>query len=87
MEKIMKVVNLVVEKYIDTITLIIEKDLLTIEYLYFINGEQDVYKTLQVIEENNKLKLKFLPERNEKIVELNDLENIFEILKKQSQNM
>ena len=83
MEQLIKVILLVVEKYKDKINVIISGDMLTLEYLYYINEEQDVYKTMQVTQFEDKISIKFIPERITRLINLNELEEIFEILEKQ----
>lgn len=83
MEQLIKVILLVVKKYKNKINVIISGDMLTLEYLYYINGEQDVFKTIEVTEIEDKLSVRFIPERITKLINLNELEEIFEILEKQ----
>ena len=83
MQQLIKVVLLVFEKYRDKMNVIISGDMLTLEYLHYINGEQDVYKTIQVTEFEDKLSVEFIPERITRLINLNELEEIFEIQEKQ----
>lgn len=83
MQQLIKVVLLVCEKYKDKMNVIISGDVLTLEYLHYINGEQDVFKTIEVTEFEDKLSVKFIPERITKLINLNELEEIFEILERQ----
>lgn len=83
MKKLINIIQLVASNYIDKINLLLEKNLLTLEYLTYRNGEQDIYKTLQVEEFEDRLKVTILPEKITKITELNGLEKIFFILDKQ----
>ncbi len=84
MDNLMKIVNLVVEKYIDDITLIIDKDLLIIQYMYIRDEERDVYKLMQVREIGDKFYIHFVEDKIEKAITINELEDIFKIYKKQS---
>ena len=84
MYKLIEVIQRVADKYIENITLIIEKDLLTLEYMVYTNNEKDIYKTLQIEEFENKLKITFIPEKIEVITDLEGLDDIILILKKQS---
>ena len=84
MYKLIEVIQRVADKYIENITLIIEKDLLTLEYMVYTNNEKDIYKTLQIEEFKNKLKIIFIPEKIEIITDLEGLEDIILILEKQS---
>ena len=83
MKRLIKVLNLLVEKYIDNCDIIVDRDLLTLEYHTYKNGEIDVFNTLQIIEFKDKFKVKFVKEKFTKIVELNEFENIMDILKHQ----
>lgn len=83
MEKIKEVINLVIDKYLDTVNIILCKDMITLEYLYYKNGEQDAYKTIQITEFDDKLSIKIYPDKTTKIITVNELEDIFDILSKQ----
>lgn len=83
MEQLIKVILLVVEKYREKINVIISEDMLTLEYLYYINEEKDVYKTMQVTEFEDKISIRFIPEKITRIIEVNELEEIFNTLEKQ----
>lgn len=83
MGQLIKVILLVAEKYRYKINVIISGDMLTLEYLYYINDEQDVYKTIQVTQFEDKISIKFIPEKITRIIEVNELEEIFNILEKQ----
>lgn len=85
MEQLIEVIKLIAIKYIDTINIILEKDLITLEYLYYINNEKDVYKTMQIRSFDGKLKITYIPEYITKIINLEELEEIILILKKQSE--
>ena len=60
MERLIEVIKLIAIKYIDTINIILEKDLITLEYLYYINNEKDVYKTMQIRSFDGKLKITYI---------------------------
>lgn len=83
MKQILEVIDLVANKYLDKINILLNKDMLTLEYLYTINCEEDVYQTMQITEFDDKLSVKFYPEKINKIISVNELEDIFEILEKQ----
>lgn len=84
MQKLIEVIELVAEKYLDKINLILEKDLVTLEYLTYRYGEKDDFKIIQVREFEDKLSITFTPEKISKIVTIQELEDIFEILDKQN---
>lgn len=83
MKKLIDVIQLVAEKYIDRINLLLGKDNLTLEYIIHKNGEQDLYKTIQIKEIENKFELTIFPEKIIKTIEINELEDIILILEKQ----
>ena len=83
MQQLIKVILLVIEKYRDKMNVIISGDTLTLEYLHYINGEQDVFKTIEVTEFEDRLSVKYITERITKLINLNELEEIFEILERQ----
>ena len=83
MQKLIEVIKFIADKYLSTVNVIISENMLTLEYLYYINGEQDVYKTMQVTESNKELNIKFIPEKVTRKIEVSDLNDIFEILNKQ----
>lgn len=83
MKKIKEVINLVIDKYLDIVNILLCKDMLTLEYLYYVNEEQDAYKTIQITEFDDKLSIKIYPDKTTKIITVNDLEDIFDILSKQ----
>ena len=84
MEQLLELVKLILNKYKDVINIIICRDTITLEYLFFRNNEQDVYKTIEVKTFGNKFSITIIPERLTKLVTLNELEDIFEILHVQS---
>lgn len=80
----MDIINLINQKYSDNISLILDNDLLIIQYMYIRNGERDIYKLLQIKEFEDKFYIKFIDEKIEKIITIQELEDIFEMYKKQS---
>ena len=83
MQQLIEVVKLVSEKYKEKVNAIICEDILTLEYLYYINNEKDVYKTIEVKEKNGMLNVKVYPEKIVKDIKIEELEDIFEVLEKQ----
>lgn len=83
MQKLIEVTKMIAEKYMKDINLIVEKNLITLEYLTYREGEKDVYKTLQIIELKDKLQVTFIPERIVKEVDLKGLEELILTLEKQ----
>lgn len=83
MQQILKIIELVATKYIDDIELILNKDFLTLQYMYDFNNQRDVYKLMQIIETKGELTITFYPEKTSKVITIKDLENIFEEIKKQ----
>lgn len=83
MKNNVELIKLVINSYLDKIQLIINNDMVVLEYMYIIDGERDVYKTIEVTELEDKYCLKFYPENTTKIVTLDEFPDIFEILDKQ----
>lgn len=83
MEQLIEVIKLIAIKYIDTMNLILKKDLLILEYLYCKDKEKYVCQTINVKSTDGKLKITFIPEYITKTVNLEELEEIILILKKQ----
>ena len=83
MRQLIDVIMLVAEKYLNKLNVIISGNTLIMEYLHYINGEQDVYKTFEVTEFEDKLAVKFIPERITRIMTLEELEDVFNILERQ----
>lgn len=83
MQQLIEVVKLVSEKYKEKVNAIICEDILTLEYLYYINNEKDVYKTIEVKEKNGMLNVKVYPKKIVKDIKIEELEDIFEVLEKQ----
>ena len=72
------------DKYSDQLNFIISEHQLTIEYIFYRNGEKDLYKTLLVEEFDHKFKVTIFPEKIERIIDVKGLEDILLILEKQS---
>lgn len=83
MQKLIEVIKLVATKYKDEVNVILSGDMLTLEYMYLINDELDVYKTIQETEFEDKLSIKIYPEKTTKVITIDELEDIFLILNKQ----
>ena len=81
--QLIDIIYLVNQKYKDDISIILDYDLLVIQYMYIINGEREIYKLLQVKEFEDKFYIKFVNEKVEKIITIKDLEDIFEMYKRQ----
>ena len=84
MERLVEVIKLIANKYMKKIDLILSENILTLEYLTYKYGEKDVYKTLQVEEIENKLKITILPDKITRVTDIKGLEDIILILDKQS---
>ena len=83
MQSNVELIKLVINKYLDKIQLIINNDMVVLEYMHTINGERDVYKTIEVTELEDKYCLRFYPEATTKIITLDEFQDIFDILDKQ----
>ena len=83
MKNNVELIKLVINSYLDKIQLIINNDMVVLEYMYIIDGERDVYKTIEVTEFEDKYCLKFYPEATTKIITLDEFQDIFDILDKQ----
>ena len=83
MKNNVELIKLVINNYLDKIQLIINHDMVVLEYMYIINNEKDVYKTIEVTELEDKYYLKFYPEATTKIITLDEFSDIFDILDKQ----
>ncbi|MBR0427411.1 MAG: hypothetical protein IJK18_04355 [Clostridia bacterium] len=77
MKQITDVIKLITDKYLDRVNVVLNKEMLSLEYLYYINGEQDVFKIVQITENDNQLYAKIYPETTEEIITIKDLEDIF----------
>jgi hypothetical protein len=84
MKQLIEVVKIVAEKYMQNVDLIIADGYLTLEYLTDINDEKDIYKTIKIEEFEDKLKLTIYPEKFEKLIDVEEIEDIILILEKQS---
>lgn len=85
MNNLIKVIKMINEKY-SNIDFIYFKGNLKLSF--FINGEdKSLYKTLDIEEYKDKLKVLILPEKIIKIVDIEELEDIFNILKVQCNNI
>ena len=84
MKQLLKVVELIANKYIRDVSLILEEDKLILQYMYTINNERDVYKIMELTESRNNYIIKFQPEGIIKVINIQELEEILEVLKKQS---
>lgn len=83
MELLIEVILKVADKYMDKVNLILCENFLTLEYLYYRNGVKDLYKTIDIREFENKLKLTIFPEKAEKIIDVSELDDIILTLDKQ----
>lgn len=83
MQNNVELIKLVINNYLDKIQLIINQDMVVLEYMHTIDGERDVYKTIEVTEIEDKYCLKFYPEVTTKIITLDEFQDIFDILDKQ----
>lgn len=84
MKRLVEVVEKVAEKYTDNVKLIILGNKLIADYVIIRNNKEETYKTLEIEEVDNKLKVTIMPEKLEKITDLAGLEDIILILEKQS---
>ncbi len=80
MEKTIEVIKLIADKYRDKVNAIINEDALIIEYLYEINEEKDVYKTIEVVEKEGILYASTYPQKEKRIISITDLEEMFQEL-------
>lgn len=77
MEKTIEVIKLIADKYRDKVNAIICEDALIIEYLYEINEEKDIYKTIKLKEANGILYANIYPDDKDIVITIKDLEKIF----------
>lgn len=84
MKRLIEVILKVAENYMDRANIIIAKNYLTLEYFYYRNDERDLYKTIEIQEFEDKLKIIIFPEKVEKIINVNDIDDIILTLDKQS---
>lgn len=81
---IANVIELVRSDYSEVIGLNLFENILTLEYMYFVNDERDCYQIIEVTEFEDKLKIEFLTQHITKIIDIEELEDIFEMLHRQS---
>lgn len=81
---LLDIIYLVNQKYSNEVSLILDNDLLIIQYMYIFREDRDVYKSIEVKEFEDRFYIRFINEKIEKIITLNELENIFEIYKRQT---
>ena len=87
MQRLINVIKLVADKYLDKVNVILNKDMLSLEYLYNINDETDVYKIIQVTEYNkDKLKIKTYPGNETRIITFKELEELFTTIQNEIEN-
>ena len=84
MKQLIEVINLIANNYMHKIDLNLVQSTLTLEYFIYRENEKDVYKTLEIDEIENKLKINILPDRITRVTDLKGLEDIILILDKQS---
>lgn len=84
MERLVEVLIKVAEKYTSNIDLVISGNKLVADYIIIRNNKKETYKTLEIEEVENKLRITVLPERIIKVTDLEGLEDIILILNKQS---
>ena len=85
MQQLIEVITLIANNYMHKIDLNLVQNTLTLEYFIYRENEKDIYKTLQIDEIENKLKITILPDRITRVTDLKGLEDIILILDKQSQ--
>ena len=78
------VIELVRTKYQDKVDFNYSGEVLTLEYMYLLNNERDCYQIMQVTEFEEKLKIEFLTQHITRVIDIDDLEDIFEMLHRQS---
>lgn len=78
------VIELVRTKYQDNVDFNYSGEVLTLEYMYLLNNERDCYQIIEVTEFEDKLKIEFLTQHITRIIDIDDLEDIFEMLHRQS---
>lgn len=83
-KRLIEVILKVAENYMDRANIIIAKNYLTLEYFYYRNDERDLYKTIEIQEFEDKLKIIIFPEKVEKIINVNGIDDIILTLDKQS---
>ena len=78
------VIELVRTKYQDNVDFNYSGEVLTLEYMYLLNNERDCYQIIEVTEFEDKLKIEFLTQHITRIIDIDELEDIFEMLHRQS---
>lgn len=78
------VIELVRNDYSDDIDMLIHRETLTLEYMHLINNERDCYQLMNIKEFENKLSLEYVPQHITRIIDIDELEDIFEMLHRQS---
>lgn len=84
MKQLIEVITLIANNYMNKIDLNLVQNTLTLEFFIYRENEKDVYKTLEIDEIENKLKITILPDRITRVTDLKGLEDIILILDKQS---
>lgn len=84
MQQLIEVMKLIANNYMNKIDLNLVQSTLTLEFFIYRENEKDTYKTLQIDEIENKLKITILPDRITRVTDLKGLEDIILILDKQS---
>ena len=80
------VIKRIRNKYSQVINIILCENEMTLEYLYTINEEKDCFQLMKIKKFDDRLSVKFIPQNINKIVNIQGIEDIFEMLHKQSTN-
>ena len=80
------VIKRIRNKYSQVINIILCENEMTLEYLYTINEEKDCFQLMKIKKFDDRLSVKFIPQNINKIVNIQGLEDIFEMQHKQSTN-
>lgn len=78
------VITLVRNKYSDTINILLCEDTLTLEYMYMSGENRECFRTITVKEFEGKLSINSPALDNGKVIDIQELEDIFEILHRKS---
>lgn len=78
------VIKLVRAKYSNVIEMLIQENKITLEYMYHVEDERDCYQIITVQELDNKLSIEFLTQHISKVIDIQELEDIFEMLHRES---
>lgn len=78
------VIKLVRSKYSNVVEMLIQENKITLEYMYHVEDERDCYQIMTVQELDNKLSIEFLTQHISKVIDIQELEDIFEMLHRQS---